>query len=952
MVKSKNIKECDKLFARVFPTCQFCLNILLADQKGNNIGSAVNPEIAHKLNFLDKDWFIDGMKGKILIHQPHVSKLFKVNTFMITHPVLDGNYQSAVLGIPINLSKISEELVSSYPISTNSNITIVNDNGVIMFNYRNSEKVGKKIDKEGVFKQIFLKEEGYYYKNETDSKRLVVFDTLTKYDWKVIIETTEDAILSGVSERLKNNLITLSSLFILSFLLVIWISKKIGGNFRLLMAGIDSFGAGNMTFRFNTEGVRGEFKEIFSTFNQMAHNIFLYESEVNKLNRLYSLLSDINQKIIRYGNKELLLKDITKDIVEIGKYKICFMLEKSENDNNFSMVSYYGIGAESAKKFESGLTNLLKDSIPVQIEKGEMFYKNNISSAENIFENELLMTGFSSYCILPIFFNQAVYYLIVIIGDRDDRFTDDDIKLFKELSLDVGFAIKSYQMNEEKERMDELLTCLFESMGEGLAILDRDLKIVSANRKYMEILEKNKEEVIGRKCYEVFYNFSNPCQIGEEVCNVKDIFEDGEERSKFVKRVTKKGELKYLNIRFYPLKIGNKIRYIIKVVEDITEYKKLEGQYLHAQKMEAVGRLTAGISHDFNNILTGIMGFASIAELKCTDVELKKDIKNIMEISEKAANLTKSLLAFSRKTEYNPKIVNANELLMGYEKILKRVLGENIELKYELSPRPLTVYVDPVQFEQIIMNLATNAIDAMPKGGKLFIQTSKVYLDDRFINVHGFGRKGDYALISLTDTGIGIPKEHIDKIFEPFFTTKEVGKGTGLGLSVVYGIVKNHDGFINVYSELGKGTSFKIYFPLVKAGSETQEHLEEVKTVLNNIKVMILDDEEIVREPLKIALQNLGLNVVACFDGTQALDLVKNQKFDLIITDIMMPHMSGKEFYEKAKLIDPNVKFIFISGYPHDFISEKYQIDLNKVIMKPVSPAYLYRKISEVLSKD
>src|SRR4030043_142488 len=258
------------------------------------------------------------------------------------------------------------------------------------------------------------------------------------------------------------------------------------------------------------------------------------------------------------------------------------------------------------------------------------------------------------------------------------------------------------------------------------------------------------------------------------------------------------------------------------IMKDITERKKLEEQLLQAQKMEAIGQLAGGIAHDFNNILTAIIGFGNLLKMETSEDDiLRSYITPILNSAERAANLTQALLAFSRRQIISPKPVNLNEIILGLERLLSRVIGEDIELSTVLADRDLIIMADSGQIEQVLMNLATNARDAMPDGGKLTISTKIVELDSEFIKTHGFGKKGPYALVSVEDTGHGIDEKTQERIFEPFFTTKEVGKGTGQGLAMVYGIIKQHDGYINLYSEQGMGTIFNIYLPLIK--SEVEE---------------------------------------------------------------------------------------------------------------------------------
>ena len=288
------------------------------------------------------------------------------------------------------------------------------------------------------------------------------------------------------------------------------------------------------------------------------------------------------------------------------------------------------------------------------------------------------------------------------------------------------------------------------------------------------------------------------------------------------------------------------------ILRDVTERKKLEEQLRQAQKMEAVGLLAGGIAHDFNNILSAIMGYGYLLQTKMnSDDPLRENVDQILVSADRAAEVTHSLLAFSRKQIMNPKPVNINAMMKRFEKLLSRLIGEDIELSTNFTDKDVISMADAGQIEQVLLNLATNARDAMPQGGHLTLDTQLVELDDTFIRVHGYGEPGMFAVISVSDTGSGMEKETMAKIFEPFFTTKEVGKGTGLGLAMAYGIIKQHNGYINVYSEPEKGTTFRIYLPAIKS---TEEVI--VKTAIEplpsrgNETILVAEDDSIIKKTL------------------------------------------------------------------------------------------------------
>ena len=390
------------------------------------------------------------------------------------------------------------------------------------------------------------------------------------------------------------------------------------------------------------------------------------------------------------------------------------------------------------------------------------------------------------------------------------------------------------------------------------------------------------------------------------------------------------------------------------IMRDITEYKRLEKQLLHAQKMEVVGQLAGGIAHDFNNILCAISGYGSLIQMKINkDDPLKAYVNQILESVDRAAELTHGLLAFSRKQIMNARPVDIKEIIRKFEKLVSRIIGENIEVSSAFASQDICSIADPGQIEQVLMNLATNARDAMPLGGWLTLCAELVELDDSFIQTHGYGKPGKYALITVSDTGIGMKQEEMARIFEPFFTTKEMVKGTGLGLAIVYGIIKQHDGYINVYSESGIGTTFRIYLPatdlkeavLIKA-------TDEALPIGGTETVLVAEDDEKLRKLYDIVLTQNGYNVILTKDGEEAIKMFMDNKdkIELVILDIIMPKKSGKEAFDAIKRINPEMKVLFSTGYTADRLDRdmmfKEKINL---ITKPVSPKNLLREVRTIL---
>jgi nitrogen-specific signal transduction histidine kinase/ActR/RegA family two-component response regulator len=390
---------------------------------------------------------------------------------------------------------------------------------------------------------------------------------------------------------------------------------------------------------------------------------------------------------------------------------------------------------------------------------------------------------------------------------------------------------------------------------------------------------------------------------------------------------------------------------------DITESKRLEAQLLQSQKMESIGQFAGGIAHDFNNILSVILGYGEmvLADM-AEDDPLRPKLAHMIEAGDRAAHLTKDLLLFSRKQALDRKPVDLNKIINKMESFLVSVIGEDISFNTRLHEEELLVFADAHQFEQVMMNLATNARDSMPKGGAFTISSEPVMLDEEFTYSHGLGMPGRYALISISDTGHGMNTEIKGRIFEPFFTTKDVGKGTGLGLSVAYGIIKQHEGYINVYSEPGIGTTFRIYLQVITSWPKGAKEQPATKTPERGTETVLLaEDDEKVRNLLLTGLRNFGYTVIEAVDGEDAVHKYREHKdrIELLIFDLIMPKKSGNEAYDEIRKIKPDIKILFVTGYSPDIVRVKASIENPAaIIYKPFSSTDLLNKARSILDED
>jgi PAS domain S-box-containing protein len=388
---------------------------------------------------------------------------------------------------------------------------------------------------------------------------------------------------------------------------------------------------------------------------------------------------------------------------------------------------------------------------------------------------------------------------------------------------------------------------------------------------------------------------------------------------------------------------------------DLTGHKQLEEQLSQSQKMEAVGRLAGGIAHDFNNLLMVIGGQTGrLLEALPEGSELRRNAEAIEAAADRAAGLTQQLLAFSRRQVLSPRVLSLNSVVRSVHGMLERVIGEDISVRLSLSDGLENVKADPGRIEQALLNLAVNARDAMPNGGTLTIATSMVDLDEIYSRQHIGAKPGRYVMLDVSDTGCGMDPQTRTRVFEPFFTTKEVGKGTGLGLSMVYGIVKQSGGYIWVYSEMGLGTTFKIYLPVTEAPVQSLEPRAAASAPTGTETILLVEDEDGVRELLEEILTSQGYRVLAASRGVEALQISEfvDEDIQVLVTDVVMPHMSGHELAMRLRARRPSLRVLYLSGYTDEAIAHRGIVDVDAAFLqKPFTRAALARKVREVLAE-
>jgi len=485
-------------------------------------------------------------------------------------------------------------------------------------------------------------------------------------------------------------------------------------------------------------------------------------------------------------------------------------------------------------------------------------------------------------------------------------------------------------------------------------------KIIELNSTAIEMFGYGREEVMNLDVQRLTAGTS-PYTIREALVWVHKAVSEGPQNFEYLCR-RKNGELFWSEVVLSATQVKG-ADCVLAIVRDITERRqaeeerqKLQAQLYQVQKMESIGQLAGGIAHDFNNILGAIIGYGSLMQNKMKlDDPHRAYLDHILASAEMASNLTQSLLAFSRKQIIHPKVMDLNACISKINKFLTRIIGEDIVLKTSLLERPLWIYADIIQIEQILMNLATNARDAMPEGGDLVIETALADSAVSGIPPAGGETAGPYAVIRVSDTGEGIAHDIQKRIFEPFFTTKDRGEGTGLGLAIVYGIVKQNNGHISVYSEPGRGTAFRILFPVTE-GENAKDRIAEIhETVVGGTETVLLaEDNDALREMNTNVLKKFGYTVIAAEDGEKAVREFASCKnrIDLLVLDVIMPGKNGREVLDEARRLNPRIKAIFTSGYPEDLIARQGVLEKGlHFIPKPSPINTLLRKIREVLDQ-
>ncbi|TAN42655.1 MAG: PAS domain S-box protein [Nitrospirae bacterium] len=660
---------------------------------------------------------------------------------------------------------------------------------------------------------------------------------------------------------------------------------------------------------------------------------------------------EVNSRTIDYGGRRVLFS-VIRDITERKKAE--YLLQESEEryrdlfENAHDMIQSVSLDGKFIFVNRSWLETMgyTQDELKA-ITLFDVICPDSKAHCMDIFKK--LMTGEPAKNIEAIFIAKDGH-MVYVEGNVNVRFSDGEIVATHGIFRDIT---ERKQAEEALFFSERKFRHLLETVQLAAVMLDLDGNITFCNDYLLGLTGWGREEVL----YKNWFNIFLPEEAkGPAKAVFREIIAKGTTMHSENPVITRNGPIRLIVWDHTVLHDSEEhVTGTASIGIDITDHKKVEEQFRQSQKMEAIGHLAGGVAHDFNNILTAIIGYGNLLKNNITPEDPMHDyVAQILAASEKAAGLTHSLLAFSRKQVIESKPVNINDIVLRMQKILARIIGEDIEVSVKTVPQDLIIKADKGQIEHVLMNLATNARDAMPHGGRLTVTTSEVELDQAFVQAYEYGKAGKYAVISFADTGSGMDKKTKEHIFEPFFTTKEIGKGTGLGLAMVYGTIKQHNGFINLYSEPGEGTIFRIYLPLADSSEQYPEEKTPIVFARGNETILLIEDDTPVRNVTKAMLEHFGHTVIEACDGEKAVELfLKNRDIvQLVVSDIIMPGRNGKDVYNELKRIKPGLKALFISGYTADILAQKDIIDEEvNFISKPLKPDLFSKKIREVLDK-
>ncbi len=682
----------------------------------------------------------------------------------------------------------------------------------------------------------------------------------------------------------------------------------------------------------------------------------LAERRIGKGIKVLSALQKVDRTILRGANVRETLGVICETLVEMG-YRMCWV-GIAEPDHSVRVAAARGIEEQALAD-----APIRWDDTPqgcgasgTVIKTGKTCVFQNILGDHRLasWEDKAREWGLRSLVSLPLKSDRGeVLGVLHVYSDQEYRFAEEDVGDLETFAQQCDIALLCARNIEDLRDANQRLNFHVSRMPLGYIVWDKDFKAVEWNAAAERIFGWTSDEALGKHPYGLIV----PADVQPQVDRVWSKLLEGDESS-YSLNVNVRKDGRTISCEWFnnPLRDSSgRVIGVLSMVHDVTEKTLLERQLQSAQRLEAVGTLAGGIAHDFNNALTGIFGFSEMLKIKLAGNERAlSDVNEILRSAERAATLTRQLLTYARRQVIEPINLSLNKVITDLMRLVSKVAGEHIEIRTFLAKDLPTVRADVGEMEQVVMNLVLNARDAMPGGGQLLIETGLARLDAEYVAYHPYMKVGSYVVLTVSDTGIGMDQKVQERVFEPFFTTKGLEKGTGLGLAMVYGIVKQHNGFIHLYSEPGKGTTFKIYLPPVDAVPDVVARPEPSAIRGGTETVLLAEDDESVRNLVERTLSELGYTVLSARNGEGALTVFRENRdrISLALLDVVMPVKGGKEAYEEMHRVKPELKVIFMSGYTANAVHHSFVLIAGvPFLAKPFGPDALARKVREALDK-
>jgi PAS domain S-box-containing protein len=678
------------------------------------------------------------------------------------------------------------------------------------------------------------------------------------------------------------------------------------------------------------------------------------EARIRQLNRVYAMLGGISETLIRETNLDAALNAACRIAIDTGGFRLAW-IGLTDESGLLQVRAHAGADGGALDVIESLIRTEPPGGCRFTAEallSGRHAICDNIAADPDAsaWRSEAIRRQCRSMASLPLVSGSRTIGVFNLYASEADVFDEQEMRLLDDVATDISFALEVLRRDAERQQAVERFRLVVENI--------REVFFISSAAGGMEFISPAYEAIWGRppqpldahpQAWLETIHPDDRARMAEKLRT--GLFAGATDETYRIVRPD--GTVRWIRSRSFPVHgADGRLERVVGTSADVTEQRQLEDQLRQAQKMESVGRLAGGIAHDFNNLLTVINGTAELAALDLPrDSALRTDLLHIRQAGERAAALTRQLLALSRQQILKPVIINLSTVVRGMQSMLRRLISEHVELAFRFDDPPGHVKADPSQIEQVILNLAVNAQDAMPDGGVLTIETGSVYLDAGDAANHLAPSAGHYSMLAVSDTGHGMDEATRQRIFEPFFTTKEVGKGTGLGLSTVYGIVQQSEGGLFVYSEPGHGTTFKVYLPQVDDRPELPLTLD-ASDQSGTETILLVEDEPTLRSLTRRVLSSAGYTVVDAGSGEEALAVLAThtEHVHLMLTDVVMPGMNGRDLAVRVAALRPGIKVLYASGYTDDAIFRHGVLDDGShFISKPYAPAELRRKVRETL---